>query len=554
MDASATQDEIQAKDKTLAELHNQNERGEIDVGRYLRLKADWEKKKAKKGTKPEPPEDEKESKQIRAAIILSLVVAGIIRLLYATWAVTDFWGDAYHHWLISRLTLANDWAYTDYKGMETIWLPGYHYLISTVMAIFGRSDLAPAHLTNVILGVLACGLVTLLVADITRNWRAGLGAGVSLALLPWHIAYSYINMPEVMAGVLLLLILLAARRDHAGRLTSLAFVSALTRHELTLMLAPVALWLAWRRQWRAMLGVAIGLALGLGLWSAWSWHVTGEALEWWTRSTAATAWDAHFWKQAGTRLINLTTLGRAALQAFSPLVVVGPVIIAYLLHRPWRKAMPAEGWLLTALAGVHWLVLGFSFAAGHLPVADPRYVLVSLPLLAGVGVIAITAIPNRQARLILGGLYAVLLVASPILTFATFSDKAYVLAPERAASEYLGAIAPAEGNFWVDAPVTVYYSGLQPERFFSSDRLLPHEVRWLDSTFDIALAAISTHDIRFVLWEDTSYTFVQHVWPQMADGQVFEQGGYRFEPVFRFLGWEVNYGARPTILWQITPD
>ena len=59
----------------------------------------------------------------RIAVLVALVVAAVTRLVYATWAVTDFWGDAYHHWLISRLTLANDWVYTDYKGLETIWLP-----------------------------------------------------------------------------------------------------------------------------------------------------------------------------------------------------------------------------------------------------------------------------------------------------------------------------------------------------------------------------------------------------------------------------------------------
>ncbi|MCP4541222.1 MAG: hypothetical protein GY832_29165 [Chloroflexi bacterium] len=486
-------------------------------------------------------------------VALSLAVAGVARLLYANWAVTDFWGDAYHHWLIIRLTLSNSWTYTDYKGLETVWLPGYHYLISVVMAAWGRFDLAPAHLTNLVLGTLACGLVARLVTDITHDWRAGLGAGLTLALLPWHIAYSVINMPEVLAGVLLVLILLAARRPHTGWLMGLAFVGALTRHELTLLLALVAFWLGWRRQWHAMLGVVVGAAIGLGLWSIWSWYVTGEPLAWLTRYRAATAWDAHFWTEAGVRLANLATLGKTVLGAFPPAGMIGPVVVASALHRRWRRRMPVEGWLLMALVGSHWLVLGLGFVTRHLPTANPRYVLVSLPALVGAGVIAIAAVPHRRTRVALAGLHAVFLILALGHQLPTFPDKAYVIAPEKAVGEYLGTVAPVEGNFWVDAPTTIYYSQLQPERFFSSDRLLPdeNEARSVNNAPRAALNAIAAHNIRFVMWEDVPYTFVQHVWPQMANGQAFEQDNYRFEPVFRYTGWELDYGARPTILWQV---
>ena len=59
-------------------------------------------------------------RQIRLLTLLCVALALAVRATYAAWNVTDFWGDAYHHWLISRLTLANRWTYSDYKGMETI--------------------------------------------------------------------------------------------------------------------------------------------------------------------------------------------------------------------------------------------------------------------------------------------------------------------------------------------------------------------------------------------------------------------------------------------------
>jgi hypothetical protein len=492
-------------------------------------------------------------RKTRYAALVVFVLAGTVRLFYAAWNVVDFWGDAYHHWLISRLTLSNNWVYTDYKGLETVWLPGYHYLTAALMSFWGRFDLTPAHLTNLLLGSLACGLLTWLVAQIARDWRVGLGAGVTLALLPWHIAYSYINMPEVMAGVLLLLTLIAARRGLAVWIAVLAFAGTLTRHELTLLMVPVGLWLVWRREWRAASGLALGSMLGLGVWSAWSYQVIGDPLHWWNHYRTLTAWDAQFWAESGTRLADAQTLWEAARRAFPPLLVVALVALAALIFRPWRRQVPLAGWLLLALVLLHWLALSLGFVAGNLPSPDPRYVLVSLPLVAGAGVILIAALPQKWLRRAVSVVYALFLVFSLFRHLPDFRDMAYILAPERGAGEFLGRVAPEEGNFWVDAPVAIYFSQVDPARFRSSEQLLPEPVREQDDVDCVALEAITTQDIRFVLWEDVPYTYVQRVFPQMAYGSRLEQNGLRFEPVFQYAGWELEYGARPTLLWRIVP-
>jgi hypothetical protein len=229
-------------------------------------------------------------------------------------------------------------------------------------------------------------------------------------------------------------------------------------------------------------------------------------------------------------------------------------VIIGIIFFGWRYRLAKGAWLLVALVGAHWLILGRSFVAGYLPVADPRYLLVTLPVLVSVGVIAISAVPQHIIRLSLTALYILILLFSLPNQIPEFSKMAYIITPERATGEYLGETALTEdkGNFLVDAPVTIYYSNLEPKRFFSSDLLLPKEMRYQDSTLSTALTAIEKHNIRYVLWEDVPYTFVGQVWPQMADGQAFEQNGYRFEPVFRYSGWELDYGASPTILWRIT--
>ncbi len=499
-----------------------------------------------------------QKQKIQLVIILSLIVALGLRLYYHLyWAGPDFWGDSYHHWLISQLTLTNQWVYTDYKGLETIWLPSYHYLISLAMFILDRSDLFPAHVTNMMLGTLACGLLAWLMCEVSKNWLVGLGAGLTLAMLPWHIAYSHMNMPEVLAGVLLLALLLTIQKDQLTLLPVIALVSTLTRHELTLFLGGMGIWLVWHKKWGAVWRLGFGIGLGLAGWAIWSWYRTGHILGWWSRYVKAIAWDAQFETGAGIRLVNIETLLRTINQAYPTLMIVGVALIILMTGITffrWRYRFTKEGWLLVTVLGIHWLILGRSFIAGYLPGPDPRYILITLPILVGVGTLIVAAIRHRDLRSMSIGAYALLLLTSMVNQLPEFSDRAYILAPEKTAGEYLGQLTSVDNqyNFWVDAPLAIYHSNLEPDRFFSSDLLLPIEARFKDSTLTTALAAIEKHNIRYILWEDVSYTFVGQIWPQMAHQQVFEQDGYRFEPVFHYSGWELDFGARPTIVWEVS--
>jgi hypothetical protein len=490
--------------------------------------------------------------QITLMVVLcTILIAILIRLWYAHLQVLDFWGDSYHHWMISRLILANDWVYTDYKGMEIVWLPTYHYLVSIVMFLWQRFDIVPTYFINSLLGTLTCGLSAWLVADMSKSWWAGLVAGLTLAILPWYVAYNHINMPEVFSGLLLLTSFALIRKNHYNWLVILAIICTLTRHELTFLLGIMGGGLFWQRQWRMLFRLGLGIFLGLIAWSSWSWHLTGHALEWWTQSQLAAAWDAQFGMESGTRpLFDLGKLTETLLQVYPPLYITGIALLLGMTYTLWWVRMLYYHWLLMGLVIVHWIFLSV-LVVRHLPTLDPRFLLISVPLLVCVGSLVIAAIPRRKTRLVFWGLHIVVMLFS-LEQIPTFAKKGYILAPEKAAGELLGTIANAkEGYFWVDAPTSIYYSGLPPERFFSSDQLLPNDKRWLENTPIFALAAIKQHEIHYILWEDVSYSFVGQVWPQMKNGQAFEQGNYRFEPVFHYSGWELKYGANPTILWQV---
>ncbi|MEM7133550.1 MAG: hypothetical protein AAF702_45070 [Chloroflexota bacterium] len=451
----------------------------------------------------------------------------------------------------------NNWVYSDYKGLEIIWLPGYHYLISAVMFGWGRFDLLPAHVVNMILGSMACGLMAWLISDVTSNWLAGLGAGVTLALMPWHIAYSHMNMPEVMAGLLLLGLLLAAYKDWPILLPILGFVGSLTRHELTLAIFIIGVWLWVQRGWLVSLRLWLGSGIALAGWSWWSWYRTGEFLGWWSRSVMAAAHDATFNRAAGSRLADVGTLVETVNQAYPLLPVIcltGVMVLVGICCFRWHYDLPRYTWLLIAVLATHWVVLGRSFVNGYLPVADPRFVLITLPALVGIGIIVIMAIPQPALRWATTAIAFWILFLSLFKQIPEFSRRAYVTHPEKAAGEYLATIAAHHGSesYWVDAPTAIYYSQLDPKRFFSSNKLLAKTLYMHENGSDIALAAIKEEKIRYVLWEDVSYTFVGQIWPQMSQAIPFEQNGYHFEPVFHYSGWELEYGAKPTSLWQVT--
>src|SRR5512138_2555217 len=131
------------------------------------------------------------------------VVALGVRAWTNTW-LTDFWGDSYHHWMITRLTLQNGGVYTDYKGLEVVWTPLYHYLAMVPLLLSGRGDLVPLHWMNTIFGALTCALVTWLAWLLYQDLIAAFTAGAALALMSWHIAFSGMNVTEIFSGLLVI--------------------------------------------------------------------------------------------------------------------------------------------------------------------------------------------------------------------------------------------------------------------------------------------------------------------------------------------------------------
>ena len=131
----------------------------------------------------------------------------VIRLLYMIYRGVDYYGDSYHHWLISYLTATNGYVYTDFKPktMNIVWLPLYHYVNAFFMNLTGIYDLTVPHALNLILGSLTCVLVYKITKQFCNRELLGIAAGSALALQPWFIDLNTLALTETLSSFLVVL-------------------------------------------------------------------------------------------------------------------------------------------------------------------------------------------------------------------------------------------------------------------------------------------------------------------------------------------------------------
>ncbi len=515
---------------------------------------------------------------------LIVILALGMRLWYMAQGIDDFWGDSYHHWLISRLTVENRWVYSDYKGMNLVWLPVYHYLSALAMWLCGRYDLAPLHWLNLMLGTVSCYLVFHVARRLYNTLLAGLMAGLIMVFNHVHLVFSNLNMTEGWAATLLLLAIYcveglrhADSRAEASTpksqtpnpesqgqkhvylvaLCVIAFLTTLTRYEMVVYLPPLAYWLYRRKKaWAVLFLASIGLALTV--WAGWIYGMTGNPLTGWLEQAQATRWEHLFISGSPYQLLNLLAFFVDYRQAF-PLLGVAFVGVALSLlsrtpeHQPHNPTLA----LIASMVGLHFLSLSIGFWAGEVAYTDVRFSVPDLPLLAllmptWLSLAGQLSIRWRE-RLALGAGLIVFGAVVPLGLAAPALDKvAYIIVPEKEAGLFLKEQPLDGGTIWCDAPVSIYYSTLPLDSFVSSDSI---EDYMATSEFtEAGVQAIETQGIKYLLYEHVSYNGTYWFFPQLKEGQEFAVGGFRLTPIYTFQGWETQYGAHPTAVWQIRPE
>ena len=500
------------------------------------------------------------------------VLAFIVRAWTNTW-LTDFWGDSYHHWLITRLTLLHGGVYSDYKGLEVVWSPLYHYVSMVPMLLSGSSDIRVLQWMNTFFGALACALCAYLAWKLFANRVAAFTAGAVLATMTWHIAFSGMNVTEVFSGVLVLGVVLLVVRDESSnvklqtsifaRVISLitdywllflfSLAMPLTRTDLTIYLAIIVVWLWIQKRYAEALVIASGVVIALSGWSAWSFYKTGNFLHWFQQYAHN---NLHDWVLLNEQTSNAAFAFAEYLNRLSPLVlpalwggVMSAVEVPHFVRNDKERGRNDNAiqrkniWLVTALLAGHSLFLIIGYARGIVPILTERYLAIDLSLVAVLvsGWVMLLSdsrivrgsdgrIENRKSKIVNVAVACVLIFT----TFVRFQNdipeleiRRWGIDQEWQVGNFLYAQVQPNDMVLTDAPVAIYRSGKDVRQFVSSVEL---------EKFGDASTALKTKKVRWIVTQPVSYDAASGFVPRaLYETQTSGfANGLRFELVWKY--------------------
>ena len=466
--------------------------------------------------------------RMQAFPLLSVfLIALALRWSLLALGFVDYWGDAHHNLIISKLTLENGFVYSDFKDRHLTWLPLYRYWGSLIMLLTGSYSLVVMNVVNSVIGSLIAAFGAWLTATLTDK-KTGLLAGLAIAFMPYLMVFSFISQAEMMGAGLLLLWMDALFKERFWLAALFAGLASLTRYELTFLIGMSMLPLLYFRNYKAVIYSVGGLAFGMGIWSWWAWVNSGNPLNWLfmriqstTLSSEYNAQDANF--LFDNVFIPITTV----LQAF-------PLVLFFIWMKVPSDQKPAKErpwfFLMGYLTLVHWVF----FSLAQLKIMaypDPRFFILSLPIT----VIWFFCLWQRgyfrafvQRRIIF------LLLGFSLLQLIVPYFRQYSLQPRKEAGEWIRENVPGNEMIWSDLAVTIVESDRDPRLYISSDNLVPKSIRGTENEPAYILERIEELELEYITSFQGSFDYPHVLWPEMNELQPFEWGGLTFVPVFTY--------------------
>ncbi|MEM3590409.1 MAG: hypothetical protein QXN33_05415 [Candidatus Bathyarchaeia archaeon] len=479
------------------------------------------------------------------AYIAVFMAALAIRMWHWSSLSCDWYGDSYHHWLISYLTVKNAFVYSDFRapGMNLVWLPLFHYLSAIGMCVTGIADLTIPKALNILIGSACCALAMLIAEDSFGSRVAGLIGGLGLAFQPWFVDINVLGLSESLSAFLMLSSLFFYLKGRFTKSSLAAMLGMLTRYENWLHAALLLALGVLQKRFRAKdLALHIlSMAAVLAVWSYWSYANTGYPLYWyeaeasavrhdvsWVLGTERGYWDLfhYFW------LLNTMTAGLFVVALLAP-------------KRDFRLRAIFTFLLSIFLAASAGYYLGANLG-------EERFVISAVPLIS---ILSSWVIQDRlkwvgSRALRRGVLIAITLILMTAIPFASqiwvFERKCYAIGPERRGGLWLKENYRG-GRIFCDSPTAIYFSEIDPEKFISIDPLAGDIGRG-----DRILEWLKASGIRYIVWMRASYSSSCVLFPDLGDGRDMEAGEVFFKLVYEDSGWELEYGAPKVLIYEVS--
>lgn len=468
----------------------------------------------------------------RAPILSAFLIALALRWLLLLIGFVDFWGDAHHSLIMSKLTLENNFIYSDFKDRHLAWLPLYRYWGSLIMLITGSYSLLVMNIVNAVLGSVAAALATGFGIRLFDK-KTALLIGLAVAIMPYLIVFSAASMAEMLGGLLLLAWFISLYREKYLLVLLFSCLAALTREELTFLIGISIVPLLYFKNNKGAIYSIFGLIIGLAIWSWIAYYHSGNPLNWLlmrfestTRSTSFYAEEVNRWHK--NVLVPITTL----LQAF-PLVV----FFIWLKRSTEKESLQERKWffLMGFLTLGNWI---FFFIAQFKIIAnpDPRFFVLTLPIT----VIWFFSLWKR-------GYFKAFVSRNMVFGFLALTMfqlivpyyRQYNLEPRRAVGNWLQEHTSDE-MIWSDMAVSIVESERDPGDFVSSDKLFLKEYRNTDLDASYIKEKITEKNIQYLTSYNAPYDYTQTLWPQIKQMQPFEWEGITFVPVFEYQPFRMS--------------
>lgn len=450
---------------------------------------------------------------IRVAIPIAIFGSAIsIRIWHMINRGLDYYGDSYHHWLVSYLTATNGYAYASFKeAMRIVWLPLYHYINAFLMNSTGIYDLTMPHAVNIVLGSLTCVIAYSIAKNISGREVLGIAAASALALQPWFVNLNTLALTETLSCFLIIsAIHFYLLGKHAPFLASIA-LAMLTRYEAWFFAAALLALAAIQR--RFAFGKLLASALCAGAvamgWCLWSYANTNDPLAWYKIQTSMTRWDVrYFYGGAGPSFRRLENFINLMLNMTSWLLPIG--LAAGLLKKD------AKIRTIAILESAFLAYLGAQILfGGSLP--EPKYSIYIFPMTSILSISPLGDISSKRSsmRKALFAALILLIVLLPLRDAWIFPLKTYVVKPELEAGLALAKIYKG-GGVISDSPTIIYYSKIDPRRFHPSAQIHWYAKGW---SREKLREWYSKNDIRYLVWQNASYSSIWWLYPELSEGR-----------------------------------
>ncbi|MEM2988482.1 MAG: hypothetical protein QXU06_01015 [Candidatus Bathyarchaeia archaeon] len=479
-----------------------------------------------------------------AAYIMVFMAALAIRIWHWSSLSCDWYGDSYHHWLISYLTMKNAFVYSDFRapGMNLVWLPLFHYLSAIGMWATGIADLTIPKALNIVIGSACCALAMAIAEDSFGSRIAGLIGGLGLAFQPWFVGINVLGLSESLSAFLMLSSLFFYLRGRFASSSLAATLGMLTRYENWLHAALLLALGVFQRRFRAKDSAIhiLSMAIVFAGWSYWSYANTGSPLYWyeaeasavrhdvsWVLGTERGYWDLfhYFW------LLNAMTAGL--------------FVVALLAPRRDFRLRAISLFLLSIFSTAS---VGYYLGAN---LGEERFVISAVPLIS---ILSPWIIQDRlkgmgSRALRRGALIALALILITVIPFLSqiwiFERKCYAIGPERRGGLWLKENYRG-GRIFCDSPAAIYFSEIDPRKFISIDPLAEGIGRG-----DRILEWLKASGVRYIVWMRASYSSSCVLFPDLGDGGDMDAGEASFKLVYEDSGWELEYGAPKVLIYEV---